>query len=314
MRVRPSNLVLLGALPAFPAAIAPLCARCHWTIDLLACFPVQAMGWLVVCASLLAAARRWWPAASCALGAVVAACIVLPQWCAASPTLTAQPAATALRVASLNLLRGNEANVATALAAVHDAAPDVVFCSEVTPQWLAGLEAGLPELPHRCVHGDPGYYGVALFSRWPLADARVIPLAFEWAPAIRAVVSTPAGPVGVLGVHTPRPGGSKRSAQRDEAVAAIVAVLAGLPSTHLVLGDLNTTPWNPAFTDLLANAQLRVATRAEPTWPAGVPRPLRLPIDHVLIGGELTADAAWAGREFGSDHLPLLATLRVKNH
>ena len=40
-------------------------------------------------------------------------------------------------------------------------------------------------------------------------------------------------------------------------------------------------------------------------------KPLRVPIDHVLIGGALAADASSAGAAFGSDHLPLLATLRL---
>lgn len=310
MRMRPSNLVLLCALPAFPVAIAPLLARWHWVIDLLACFPVQAMGWLLLSGAALAIARRWWPAASCGLAAGVAALSVVPEWCASPPVVSAAPARTALRVLSLNLLRGNEANVARALAVLRDGAPDVVFCSELTPAWLAALEPGLRELPHRCVQADAGYYGAALFARWPLTDARVIPLGVEWAPAIRAVVATPAGPVGVLGVHTPRPGGRERGELRNRALAAIPKALAGLPAAHCVLGDFNATPWNPAFTDLLAAAGLEVATRGETTWPAQLPSPLRVPIDHVLISRALAADDARALTAFGSDHLPLLATLR----
>lgn len=312
MRVRPSNLVLLSALPAFPVAVAPLLARWHWVIDLLACFPVQAMGWLLLSGVLLAIARRWWPAASCGLAAGVAAVCVVPDWCAPSPVVSAAPAHAPMRVLSLNLLRGNQANVDRALAVLRDSAPDVVFCSELTPAWLAGLEPGLRALPHRCVQADAGYYGAALFARWPLADAKVIPLGVDWAPAIRAVVNTPAGPVGVLGVHTARPGNRERGELRDRALAAIPDALAGLPAAHFVLGDFNATPWNPAFVDLLTAAGLALATRSEPTWPAQFPPPLRVPIDHVLISGQLAADGASAGAAFGSDHLPLLATLRPR--
>jgi len=309
VRVRLLNLLLLSALCAVPAAIAPFVASWHWTIDLLACFPVHAMLWLCFCGAVLLAARRVRAGLGCLLLAAIPAAAVVPGW-----LVDHRPTehGASLRVLSLNLLFNNT-HVTAALDEVSRTAPDVVFCSEVTPAWLDGLSAGLAAFPHRCLQRDPGCYGVALFSRWPLRDAAVIPLGFDWAPAIRAVVETTAGPVGVLGVHTPRPGSRRRCEQRNTALAALPAVVAGLPAPHIVLGDFNATPWNPSFRAMLEATKLVPLTPSDfhPTWPSSLPWPLRIPIDHVLASNGVDLEHAEVGASFGSDHLPLFAVLRV---
>lgn len=303
--------MLLLALPACPVAVAPYVAHWHWSLDLLACFPVQALGWLLLAAAALVAARRARAALPLLACAAAAAATVVPTWLHARPA--GAPDGAIVRVLALNLLRSNEGALARALAEVAAHDPDVLFCSEVTPGWLAGLAPALPQLPYRCVRADPGYFGVALFSRWPLAESAVIPLGYAWAPAVRAVVTTPTGALGVLGVHTPRPGDGPRCAERDRALAAVPATLASLPPQHVVLGDCNATPWNAAFRSLLAATGLREARGGGwlPTWPSMLPWPLRIPIDHVLVGEGIGVAGCDVGGDFGSDHLPLSATLRL---
>ncbi len=311
VRLRWSNLVLLAAFPACPSAVAPFVAHWHWTIDLLACFPVQAMAWLTFCALLLGCARRWRASMAIAAFAGVAALSVLPGWLRSPPIATEN--GHPVRVLALNLLRGNESQATAALAVVAEHNPDVLFCSEVTPGWLVQLQAGLPHLPHRCVRSDDGYFGVALFSRWPLQDAAVIRLYYEWAPAVRAVVATPGGPLGVLGVHTPRPGDGRSCQERDLALGAVAAALTPLPTSRVLLGDCNATPWNAAFVAMLAATGLRDARGGGwlPTWTSAHPWPLRIAIDHVLVSEGIGVQQCEVGRDFGSDHLPLFAVLRL---
>lgn len=308
MRLR--RLILLAGLPALPVAAAPWFASSHWFVDLLACFPVQAGAWCLGAAvlALLCGGR-----ASFLLlfaGAASAAAATAPAWLRAPDAAPAD--APAVRVLALNLLRGNEAAAKDALAAIAASDPDVLFCSEVTPEWWAQLATGLPQLPHRRAQPDPGYFGVALFSRWPLRDDVVLPLPFAWAPAARAVVVTPHGDLGVLGVHTPRPGTRDQCEARDEALAAFDEALAPLPRRRVVLGDHNATPWNAAFRAMLAATSLRQASDGgwRPTWPSELPRALRIPIDHVLVGGALAVADCAVGDAFGSDHLPVAARLR----
>jgi endonuclease/exonuclease/phosphatase (EEP) superfamily protein YafD len=267
------------------------------------------MLWLSLCGSVLLAARRVRSGLLCLLLAAMPAAAVVPGW-----LVDHGPAehGTSLRVLSLNLLYNNT-QVAAALEEVSRTNPDVVFCSEFTPAWLAGLSAGLTAFPHRCLHGEPGCFGVALFSKFPLHEAAVVPVGFDWSPAIRAVVETAGGPVGLLGVHTPRPGSRRRCEQRNTALAALPAVVAKLPRPHIVLGDFNSTPWNPSFRAMLDATKLVALSPSDflPTWPSKVPWPLRIPIDHVLASNGVGLEHAEVGAAFGSDHLPLFAVLRV---
>lgn len=308
--LRPTNLLLLLAVPALPIAVAPWFASWHWGIDQLACFPVQAMLWLATIASLLACARRWRAVILCGLGAAVAAVPVLPLWLGKPPA--AMAGAEPLRVLTVNLLREND-DARAVLELVRRERPDLLFCSEVTEAWWQALAAGLPELPHRCHHADPGWFGVALFSRQPLRSAEVIPLGFAWAPAIRATVRVGDTPLGVLGIHPPRPGDRRRCLERDRALQALPAALRDLPPAHLVLGDCNATPWNHTFVQLLASTGLQLATVGgwRATWSSTLPWPLRIPIDHVLVSRGVGVGSTRLGANIGSDHLPVIADLLV---
>ncbi|MFN9757592.1 MAG: endonuclease/exonuclease/phosphatase family protein [Planctomycetota bacterium] len=309
MRLR--RVILLLGLPAAPVAVAPWFATSHWTLDLLACFPVQAGAWCLCCAVLALLCGGRLSFLLLAGFALAAAAAVVPDWFTAPDKGPAD--APTVTVLALNLLRGNEAASEQALATIAASAPDVLFCSEVTPEWLDRLTAALDELPHRRVHADPGYFGVALFSRWPLVDDAVLPLPFALAPAVRATVATPHGPLGVLGVHPPRPGSRDQCLARDEALARFADALAPLPPHRVVLGDHNATPWNVGFRAMLAATGLRQASAGswQPTWPSELPRALRIPIDHVLVSAGLGGADCVVGPSFVSDHLPIGATLRV---
>jgi endonuclease/exonuclease/phosphatase (EEP) superfamily protein YafD len=311
LRFRLTNVLILLTLPTFAAALAPHLPPWHWLVDLPACFPVQAAALQLPMAAWLYVARRRRLAAAYLASGLMALLAVAPGWFAAREALGQD--GTPLRVLSLNLLRGNHAAAPQALDVVRNYSPDVVFCSEVTPEWLQALRAGLADFPHRVEHADEGWFGVALFSKVPLTRSEVIPLGYAWAPALRTVLATPAGPVGLLGVHAPRPGTGNRCRERDRALAAIPAALEGLPGPQVVLGDCNATPWNGAFVELLAATGLQDGGGVgfQPTWPTNLPWALRVPIDHVLVRGGVKVAGTSVDGEFGSDHAPLFADLRV---
>lgn len=311
MRFRLTNVLILLSLPTFAAAVAPFLPNWHWLVDLPACFPVQAAMLQLPMAAWLWVVRRRRLALAYLASGLLALVAIVPGWLAAGAAAGTDGAP--LRLLSLNLLRGNHAAAPQALAVVRQHAPDVVFCSEVTPEWLAALREGLADFPHRVEHADAGWFGVALFSKLPLSHSEVIPLGYAWAPALRSVLATPAGPVGLLGVHAPRPGMGNRCRERDRALAAIPAALVGLPEPQVVLGDCNATPWNRAFTELLATTGLLDGggDGFQPTWPTNLPWVLRVPIDHVLVRGGVKVAATSVDGDFGSDHAPLFADLRV---
>lgn len=318
VRLRWTNLILLLALPAVPAALAPWLSSWHWLFDLAASFAVQASGWLLGCAALLAAARRKRPAGALAVAGALGALAVAPTWWPGPEPSRGDPSTPVersgeLQACALNLLFENTQGPDRAVEWLRRANPDLVFCGEFTTAWKEGLEPAMAGLPHRYLQPQLDAFGVALYSRWPLSHVTVEALGPARTPAIRAVIATPSGPIGVLGIHpTPPYFSARHITDRDGALADVPRLLAGLPARRIVLGDCNATPWNRAFAALLRDTGLQPGTAAEwlPTWPSTLPWPLRLPIDHVLVGGDLEVFDCAVGDDFGSDHLPIVAGIR----
>ena len=80
-------------------------------------------------------------------------------------------------------------------------------------------------------------------------------------------------------------------------------------SFPLVLGDLNTTPWNHAFKRFISRGGLK---NSSPTWTGTWPAhffPLRIPLDHCLTSKGLSVRSKEIGPAIGSDHAPILVQL-----
>ena len=81
----------------------------------------------------------------------------------------------------------------------------------------------------------------------------------------------------------------------------------------ILLGDLNATPWDPLFGDLLRISGLRDARRGFGyigTWPTLLP-PAMIPLDHVLVSEGITVRQFRRGKRVGSDHWPVEVDLKL---
>jgi len=94
--------------------------------------------------------------------------------------------------------------------------------------------------------------------------------------------------------------------ERPAQVASIVKELED--DELIVLGDLNCTPWSPAYRTLCVD--LHSATRRARSWPSAMPV---VPIDHILFRGPLHVirSGTWSSgpARQASDHLPVIAEL-----
>ncbi len=146
---------------------------------------------------------------------------------------------------------------------------------------------------------DAAAYGVALVSRFPVREWRVVRLPVllpdEPRVAVAALVEAPAGPLTVVATHLSfLPGWNARQ------LRALVRAVADLPRPLLLAGDLNL---GPAAAARLTGMRPLVTA---PTFPAGRPR---RQLDHVLADGEARIAAAGARRLPVSDHRALVVDL-----
>jgi endonuclease/exonuclease/phosphatase (EEP) superfamily protein YafD len=299
--VAASGVAAIGVALACVAAWVPV-----WPLALMVHFRVQ---WLVVGVVIAVVAM----ALRARAFAEVAAIATLIQLVAVAPDLGAErgpiPAGgTAVRVLVLNV-HTQSSSFAAVRQLIEQERPDVIGLLEVDARWLAGLAPALVGYAGRLEAPRDDNFGVALYARAPLAGA-IEPLGGPL-PAVVARVSHGGAELGVVLVH-PLPPVSAAALDAQHVVLDAAADRARtLPAPTLLLGDLNTTPWSPAFARLLARSGLcdtRAGFGLQATFPAS-PAVARIPIDHVLASCTVGVRDRRIGADVGSDHLPVVIDL-----
>lgn len=305
-----------GALPGLTflalagASLAAALARVGWPFELFAHFRWQLCVAAVVLGVAAAIARRL------PLVLVAGAAFALP-WASTLP----RPGATApeprgcdgprFTVVSLNLHRQND-EPRRALQWLATNPADVVVLQEVTPAWQVALAETGATYPHRVVLPRDDPYGIAVLARVPIEDVQELDFLGDGLPSLGVTAGVGGQRVRLLALHTHWPVLPSLHHARDRVLARAAAYVSSADGPAVIAGDLNLTPYAPAFPRLLVRSGLRdvYAGRAwRPTWRAGF-WPLAIPIDHVLVPADACVAAAEIGRDVGSDHRPVRVVVR----
>lgn len=301
----------LGLVALCIASLAAALAPLGWPFELFAHFRWQlAVATLVLAAGVFA--TRWRRRSTTLLVLALALQATPLLWHHGTPPRLGRDCdGPELRVATVNLwYRSRDATHALAWLAAHPA--DVVVLQEVTAAWADALSATGDLYPHRATHARQDPYGIGVLSRWPLLRVDYLDLAQDGLPSLVATIDVDGHRVQVIGLHTPWPVLPDLQRARDRALTGAAALVreAALPS--VIAGDLNLTPYAPAFRRLELDAGMRDAFARRfwrPTWQASL-WPLALPIDHVLVPRGACVQTATIGEDVGSDHRPVFVALR----
>lgn len=293
---------LLGGLVLATALI--LAARLGWFTELFTHFRVQGavagLG-LAPLLLLLGARRRALLAFAVGLGHGAA---IAPAWLPGAPVPQGLPR---FRLLSANLLTENEAH-GELLALVREEKPDVVMLVEVGQRWAADLETLADEYPVRRFAPQEDNFGVAALARDRRATVEIVYCGPMGVPSTRVRLPVGDTVVTLLSTHTMPPIGGGAASDRNAQLVECGQVLNREPGPRVLAGDLNVTPWSPAFADLLAATGLldsRAGFGVQASWLVGFP-PLSIPIDHALHSPDLAVLERRIGPEFGSDHRPVI--------
>lgn len=199
----------------------------------------------------------------------------------------------------------------------------------------AGQAARLGEVlrdryPHQAAFGD-SYEGKGLFARWPLSDARQLYLA-AGRPDMAATLAFGDQQIQVFAVH-PRPPKVRREGiifdRRSLRQMLQLRSLALASAPAILAGDFNMSPRHPLYKRFMGSGLVDAVTvrgddigmatfpiRFGDAWQRGMPvRRLRIPpmmrFDYIWHTPEFETEAAWIGPDTGSDHLPVMARLRL---
>lgn len=232
----------------------------------------------------------------------------------------AEDVSPSLRVLNWNIRRcqglDGKSDIERTAKVILEQKPDIVMLQEVdnrcrrsgsVPQAEAlGRLTGMHHAFGKAMDHDGGGYGLALLSRTPLEDVKILPLPGEGEPRIvfMATTTTPLGKATVATLHLDHQQDARRLAQAQVAAEAL------LKSPHPVIlaGDFNDRPGSPPL-DVFSRAPWSLIAKSEPsgTFPADKPR---AEIDFIVIRGfREKAPVRVIGEKEASDHRPLFVEL-----
>jgi endonuclease/exonuclease/phosphatase (EEP) superfamily protein YafD len=308
-----SALVLVGGLS--------LLGTVHWTFELLSHFRLFYLGAGFVITALAAV---FGPRTA----AVLAAAMTLIQLAAAWPYVVTPPQATStppgptVRIVWANLHSWNT-DLAALKAFVETEKPDVAIFTELAVSQSRVFRELRPILPFQSTlpnNSNPREM-IVLSARPPVSLASD----YSAEPGTPLLVAQLCPVDGfcftLLGLHAARPiseGAAVRDREFDYA-AAVAHRYIERGDRVILVGDLNVTPFSPAFSRLLAASGLvdaAIAPSERPHVPAATWGPQMQPlpgfaIDHALLGPGLDLVELRTGMSIDSDHLPLVLDVKA---
>ena len=291
------------------ATIAGFLGAAAWWLDLFAHFRVH----YAIAAALLAVASLAFRRRGLAVAAVALLGINVATLAPYLSAFEVAAGAPTLKIVSFNLWQSNR-DTAPTLDFLRRENADVVVLGEVKAHWAKALE-GLADLyPHRLDRLDcreQGHCEMAMLSKTPWIEAAASLYDRSQPPIVWARLVKDGQGFTVLGTHLTWSVSPRSADLQRRQVDSLAALVRGFDGPLVVAGDFNATPWSAEFSRFTEAAGLsRAGGGIAPTWPAHI-IPLGIPIDHVFAGPGFASATARPGPDVGSDHLPVIAELRL---
>ncbi len=304
-----AGVVGFVALALAVLSAAAFLGGAHRMLELASHFRLQYLVGSAICLLALLCLRSWRWAVAAAVGVLLNGVVVAPWYWPAS-RLAGTPGGTPLRVLLVNVFLDNP-NSGALFDLVKIEQPDVIVLEEIDARWVAELKDLEDSWPHRFVVPRNDNFGIGIWSRYPLADARTVALGDSALPSISARVEVKGQSVALLATHPPPPVTHQLFSVRNSQYLALAEFARTQPGPLVVLGDLNTSMWSPHYLRLIRDSGLADARRGFgvlPTWPSEYLL-FQAPLDHCLLSPGVGVAGIRVGRPIGSDHLPVVADL-----
>ncbi|MCG7538238.1 endonuclease/exonuclease/phosphatase family protein [Pseudoalteromonas sp. OF7H-1] len=199
--------------------------------------------------------------------------------------------------------------------------PDILVTLESDELWEQQLDSLLDILPYSVKCPQSNLYGMHVYSRYPLDEAKCEYIVEEGVPSIHARLKL--APHIVIQTHflhpaPPSPTENETAIERDAELVVVAKRVINEPLPTIVTGDLNDVAWSPTtrlFRKISGLLDPRVGRGMFNTFHAQYPF-ARWPLDHLFASHHFTVIDIKRLNNIGSDHFALYAKLAyqpVKN-
>lgn len=309
---------LVSIAAAFATALAATADR-FWPGDMIIFFRPQLALAVLLLLAIAVAFRRW--GASVVLAALVLVNAV-PLFVLGVPTAAGADAPN-VRIVTANLLFDNSTPQRFG-EIIAELAPDVIVTQEARYRWPDVLKT-LRAYPYLVGREQQKWNSNLILSRHPLRARLVADMppsgnVLGGGSAVRVEVDIPdrAVPLVIYAIHAPTPRTFAGWEARNRYLDVVAERIAAEPSDTPILlaGDWNTPVWSPTYARALLLSGLEATERS--AWPAATRLFASLagvnfgtPIDHIAVSRSVGVADLFTGPDFGSDHLPVVADLRL---
>ncbi len=200
---------------------------------------------------------------------------------------------------------------------VKAADADILLFVETDHWWLEQLEPLRQSHPHTVLEPLDNTYGMLLFSRLPIEDAKIEYLVEPEVPSIHGLLTLPTGDRVVLHCVHPKPPSPQEAEQSTERDAELVVVGKAVKLDRypvIVAGDLNDVAWSHT-----SELFRRIGRLLDPRVGRGMHnsfhaehRFLRWPLDHVFHSDHFKLLELRRLGHTGSDHFPIFIRLSLE--
>lgn len=215
-----------------------------------------------------------------------------------------------VRIMSANVLQTNRRS-GDLLRIVRAERPDVLVTLETNARWERELETLEADYPHTLKCPLENLYGMHLYSRFPIEDAKIQFLVERDVPSMHLLVVLPGGVrvrLHCLHPAPPSPTENPTSKERDVELVMVGRSVAESELPVIVSGDLNDVAWSATtrlFRKVSGLLDPRVGRGMYNTFHARYPF-CRWPVDHIFHSRHFTVVRLARLGYCGSDHFPVL--------
>lgn len=284
-------------------------------LELLTHFKLQYLIASIIFSGIYLWAKQYRASVIMALCAVINGLYIMPWYFSAEVNSIEQKKVDVkdMKLFHLNLLSSNK-QYSKLLELINKEDPDIIIVQEVSYAWDIQLEKLTASYPYYESIPRHDNFGIAIFSKIKLTDIQQVDWGNAGLPGFRVCFEMDNVTVQLATLHPLPPVNQIYYEQRNKSLTSVMSEIKGLTIPSLLIGDLNMSMWSPDYSILQQDNKLLNARKGFgviSTWPA-VLGPLGIPIDHVLVSKQFIVDDFYAGPNVGSDHLPVIAILRLR--
>jgi len=219
-----------------------------------------------------------------------------------------------LKLMSYNVLASNF-NSKNVVDQIRESDPDVLTVLEYARNWHFALDVLKEKYPYQIRVPRWHGFGVAVFSKYPLSNTKVIQLTKKATdnPFVMTEIELDGQPIRIAAIHVVSPVTSNRMDVRNAQFLEAADLLSADDIPTVVMGDYNCAPWSPYLKDFAKTTGYRETRQSfgpQTTWPAERWW-MRIPIDHAYVSDEIHVHKRYSGEAASSDHLPIFLEISI---